>query len=76
MLMRCVCYFIKICEMLFIKVSRQVKLELQHSEHFHVIGPEDGGRKVAPGMSATFTVYFTPQENKVSETEEFDCFIQ
>ncbi|KAM7396206.1 hypothetical protein PAMP_019263 [Pampus punctatissimus] len=51
------------------KVSRQMKLELQDSEYFSVVGPEDAGNKVAPGLSATFTVFFTPQENKVLEIE-------
>ncbi|XP_074533739.1 hydrocephalus-inducing protein homolog [Halichoeres trimaculatus] len=61
------------------KVSRQVKVEQQDSEFFHVVGPEDGGNKVAPGLSATFTVFFTPLENKdyhhsfvcVTERERF-----
>ncbi|KAF7656196.1 hypothetical protein LDENG_00045070 [Lucifuga dentata] len=46
------------------KVLRQVKVELQDSHYFHVVGPEDTGCKVAPGMAATFTIVFTPQENK------------
>ncbi|KAI3371721.1 hypothetical protein L3Q82_024292, partial [Scortum barcoo] len=62
------------------KVSRQVKLEVQDSDYFHVIGPNDASSKVAPGLSATFTVSFTPQENKdyqhtlvcVTERERFE----
>ncbi|XP_045894223.1 hydrocephalus-inducing protein homolog [Micropterus dolomieu] len=62
------------------KVSRQVKLEMQDSEQFHVVGPEEACTKVAPGMSATFAVSFTPQENKdyhhrlvfVTERERFE----
>ncbi|XP_022605572.1 hydrocephalus-inducing protein homolog [Seriola dumerili] len=62
------------------KVSRQVKLELQDSEYFHVVGPKDAGSKIASGMSATFTVFFTPQEDKdyhhrlvcVTERERFE----
>ncbi|XP_034542457.1 hydrocephalus-inducing protein homolog isoform X2 [Notolabrus celidotus] len=62
------------------KVSRHVKVKQQDSEFFHVVGPEDGGSKVAPGLSATFTVFFTPQENKdyhhsfvcVTERERFE----
>uniref|UniRef100_A0A3Q3MLA1 HYDIN axonemal central pair apparatus protein n=1 Tax=Mastacembelus armatus TaxID=205130 RepID=A0A3Q3MLA1_9TELE len=62
------------------KVSRQVKLELRDSEYFHVVGPDEPGSKVAPGMTATFTVLFTPQENKdyhhrlicVTERERFE----
>ncbi|XP_040894088.1 hydrocephalus-inducing protein homolog [Toxotes jaculatrix] len=61
-------------------VSRQVKLELQDSEYFRVVGPKNAGSKVPPGMSATFTVLFTPQENKdyhhrlvcVTERERFE----
>ncbi|XP_026221932.1 hydrocephalus-inducing protein homolog [Anabas testudineus] len=62
------------------KVSRQVRLEQQDSEYFHVVASEDAGRKVAPGLSATFTVFFNPQENKdyhhrlvcVTERERFE----
>uniref|UniRef100_A0A8D3BS88 HYDIN axonemal central pair apparatus protein n=1 Tax=Scophthalmus maximus TaxID=52904 RepID=A0A8D3BS88_SCOMX len=46
------------------KVSRHVKMELKHSEYFHVVGPEDAVSKVAPGLCATFPVVFTPTENK------------
>ncbi|XP_010782068.1 hydrocephalus-inducing protein homolog, partial [Notothenia coriiceps] len=46
------------------KVSRKVKLERQDSDFFHVAGPEDAGSRVAPGLAASFTVSFTPQENK------------
>ncbi|XP_070763174.1 hydrocephalus-inducing protein homolog [Enoplosus armatus] len=66
------------------KVSRQVRLELQDSEYFHVLGPEEAGSKVAPGMSATFVVSFTPQENKdyhhrlvfVTDRERFEVPIR
>ncbi|XP_073328914.1 hydrocephalus-inducing protein homolog [Pagrus major] len=62
------------------KVSRHVKLELQNSEYFQVAGPKEAGSKVGPGMSATFTVSFSPQENKdyqhrlvfVTERERFE----
>uniref|UniRef100_A0A3B5AYV9 HYDIN/VesB/CFA65-like Ig-like domain-containing protein n=1 Tax=Stegastes partitus TaxID=144197 RepID=A0A3B5AYV9_9TELE len=62
------------------KVSRQVMLQQQDSEYFCVIGPDDAGRKVAPGLPATYTVCFTPQENKdydhtlicVTERERFE----
>uniref|UniRef100_G3PQA2 HYDIN/VesB/CFA65-like Ig-like domain-containing protein n=1 Tax=Gasterosteus aculeatus TaxID=69293 RepID=G3PQA2_GASAC len=63
-----------------VKVSRRVIPELQESEYFQVVGPPDAGRRVAPGLSATFTVFFTPQENKdyhhrlvfVTERERFE----
>ncbi|XP_034061831.1 LOW QUALITY PROTEIN: hydrocephalus-inducing protein homolog [Gymnodraco acuticeps] len=62
------------------KVSRKVKLERQDSDFFHVAGPEDAGSRVAPGLAASFTVSFTPQENKdyhhrlvcVTERERFE----
>uniref|UniRef100_A0A3Q1FMQ5 HYDIN/VesB/CFA65-like Ig-like domain-containing protein n=1 Tax=Acanthochromis polyacanthus TaxID=80966 RepID=A0A3Q1FMQ5_9TELE len=62
------------------KVSRQVMLQQQDSEYFCVVGPEDPDRKVAPGLPATYTVSFTPQENKdyehtiicVTERERFE----
>ncbi|XP_075998117.1 hydrocephalus-inducing protein homolog [Genypterus blacodes] len=46
------------------KVSRHVKVEQQDSQYFHVVGPDDTGCRVAPGMTATFTVFFTPLEQK------------
>uniref|UniRef100_A0A3P8U8F5 HYDIN axonemal central pair apparatus protein n=1 Tax=Amphiprion percula TaxID=161767 RepID=A0A3P8U8F5_AMPPE len=66
------------------KVSRQVMLQQQDSEYFCVVGPEDPGRKVAPGLPATYTVSFTPQENKdyehtivcVTERERFEIPIR
>lgn len=57
-----------------LKVSRQVKLELQDSEYFHVVGPKDAGSKVVPGISATFTVSFTPKENKVLRQRWVPCW--
>nr|XP_019962004.1 PREDICTED: hydrocephalus-inducing protein homolog [Paralichthys olivaceus] len=62
------------------KVPRSVRLEPQESECFHVGGSKDTVSKVAPGMSTTFTVFFTPQENKdynhrlvfVTERERFE----
>uniref|UniRef100_A0A3Q2ZZE8 HYDIN axonemal central pair apparatus protein n=1 Tax=Kryptolebias marmoratus TaxID=37003 RepID=A0A3Q2ZZE8_KRYMA len=44
--------------------DKPVRLELQDSEQFYVLGPENGSSKVAPEMAALFTVFFTPQENK------------
>ncbi|XP_077566662.1 hydrocephalus-inducing protein homolog isoform X1 [Stigmatopora nigra] len=61
------------------KVSRHVKLEHQESAYFHVDGPKEAKTKVAAGLSVSFTVCFTPQENKdyhhtlvfVTEREQF-----
>ncbi|XP_042266839.1 hydrocephalus-inducing protein homolog isoform X2 [Thunnus maccoyii] len=66
------------------KVSRHMKLELQDSEYFSVVGAEDAGNKVAPGLTASFTVFFTPHENKdyhhglvcVTERERFEIPIR
>uniref|UniRef100_A0A8C5H9J7 HYDIN/VesB/CFA65-like Ig-like domain-containing protein n=1 Tax=Gouania willdenowi TaxID=441366 RepID=A0A8C5H9J7_GOUWI len=46
------------------KVPRCVKLEPVDSEYFHVKSHESSGKKVASGMTVTFTVLFTPRENK------------
>ncbi|XP_047205151.1 hydrocephalus-inducing protein homolog isoform X6 [Girardinichthys multiradiatus] len=46
------------------KVAHAVKLERDISEQFYVVGPENGSSKVAPGMTLSFTVFFTPQESK------------
>ncbi|XP_013867590.1 hydrocephalus-inducing protein homolog [Austrofundulus limnaeus] len=62
------------------KVLHHVRLELQQSEQFQVLGPEGGSSKVAPGMTAVFTVHFTPQENQdhryrlvcVTQAERFE----
>ena len=54
-----------VCLVLLRLYGEQVKLELQDSDYFHAIGPKDAGSKVAQGMSAEFTVSFTPQESKV-----------
>lgn len=60
----------------FVQVSRQVKLEQQNSVYFSVLPSSDARSNVAPGMSATFTVFFTPHENKVQETFAFDWTLQ
>ncbi|KAM6946364.1 hydrocephalus-inducing protein homolog [Aplochiton taeniatus] len=46
------------------KVPRMVKVVDEQSLYFKVLSPADIGTKVAPGMVSTFTVLFTPQENK------------
>lgn len=66
------------------KVSRQVKLEQQNSVYFSVLPSSDARSNIAPGMSATFTVFFTPHENKdyhhrlvcVTEREKFEIPIR
>uniref|UniRef100_A0A3Q2PEK1 HYDIN axonemal central pair apparatus protein n=1 Tax=Fundulus heteroclitus TaxID=8078 RepID=A0A3Q2PEK1_FUNHE len=46
------------------KVAHAVKLEQDVSEHFYVVGPESGSSKVAPGMTTSFMIFFTPHESK------------
>uniref|UniRef100_A0A3B3Y9W6 HYDIN/VesB/CFA65-like Ig-like domain-containing protein n=1 Tax=Poecilia mexicana TaxID=48701 RepID=A0A3B3Y9W6_9TELE len=46
------------------QVAHPVKLDQDISEQFYVAGPETGRSKIAPGMSASFMVFFTPQESK------------
>ncbi|NXK55437.1 HYDIN protein, partial [Chauna torquata] len=61
------------------KVPRLVKVVLESSPYFKLISPSDVCRKVAPGMSSTFCVLFTPEENKdyfhqltcITEREKF-----
>ncbi|XP_043979545.1 hydrocephalus-inducing protein homolog [Gambusia affinis] len=66
------------------QVAHPVKLEQDISEQFYVAGPETGRSKIAPGMTANFMVFFTPQESKdyshrlicVSPTECFEVPIR
>ncbi|XP_059684686.1 hydrocephalus-inducing protein homolog [Gavia stellata] len=61
------------------KVPRLVKVILESSPYFKLIGPRDVYRKVAPGMRSTFRILFTPEENKdyfhqltcITEREKF-----
>lgn len=48
-----------------LQVPRLVKVIEEDSLYFKVVSPLDASKKVAPGMASTFTVLFTPQENKV-----------
>uniref|UniRef100_A0A672ZM34 HYDIN/VesB/CFA65-like Ig-like domain-containing protein n=1 Tax=Sphaeramia orbicularis TaxID=375764 RepID=A0A672ZM34_9TELE len=62
------------------KVSRAVRLEPDDSQYFHAVCSDDGSQTVAPGLRATFSVVFSPQENKdyhhrlvfVTERERFE----
>ncbi|XP_062860193.1 hydrocephalus-inducing protein homolog [Trichomycterus rosablanca] len=66
------------------KIPRLVKVVEEDSLYFKVVSPTDVGNKVAPGMASTFTVFFTPQENKdyihrlicVTEREKFELPIR
>ncbi|XP_030334371.1 hydrocephalus-inducing protein homolog [Strigops habroptila] len=74
----------KVCEVPLIlrnkdKVPRLVKLVSENSPYFTLISPDSGSHKVAPGMSSTFRILFTPEENKdyfhqlicITEREKF-----
>lgn len=52
----------------FLQIPRLVKVVEDDSLYFKVVSPVDVCNKVAPGMASTFTVLFTPQENKVHLT--------
>ncbi|XP_051727085.1 hydrocephalus-inducing protein homolog [Ctenopharyngodon idella] len=66
------------------KVPRLVKVIEEDSFYFKVVSPLDASKKVAPGMASTFTILFTPQENKdyihslicVTEREKFEVPIR
>nr|XP_023682867.1 hydrocephalus-inducing protein-like isoform X2 [Paramormyrops kingsleyae] len=66
------------------KIPRLVKVVEEESLYFKVISPADMCSKVAPGLASTFTVLFTPQENKdyihrvicVTERERFEVPIR
>ncbi|KAL6479129.1 hypothetical protein MHYP_G00125620 [Metynnis hypsauchen] len=66
------------------KIPRFVKVVEEDSLYFKVVSPVDVYNKVAPGMACTFTVLFTPEENKdyshrlicVTEREKFEVPIR
>ncbi|KAK2848119.1 hypothetical protein Q7C36_009801 [Tachysurus vachellii] len=66
------------------KIPRLVKVVKDDSLYFKVVSPVDLCNKVAPGMAFTFTVQFTPQENKdyshqvifMTEREKFEVPIR
>ncbi|XP_047678536.1 hydrocephalus-inducing protein-like isoform X5 [Tachysurus fulvidraco] len=66
------------------KIPRLVKVVKDDSLYFKVVSPVDVCNKVAPGMAFTFTVQFTPQENKdyshqvilMTEREKFEVPIR
>ncbi|KAM9214465.1 hydrocephalus-inducing protein homolog [Leptosomus discolor] len=61
------------------KVSRLLKVVLESSPYFKLIGANNVYRKVAPGMLSTFHIVFIPDENKdyfhqlicITEREKF-----
>ncbi|NXY09427.1 HYDIN protein, partial [Pteruthius melanotis] len=61
------------------KVPQQVKVTMENSPYFQLVGPNSVHRKVPPGLSTTVRILFTPGQNKdyfhqllcISEREEF-----
>ncbi|XP_068023522.1 hydrocephalus-inducing protein homolog [Melanerpes formicivorus] len=61
------------------RVPQWVKVILETSPYFKLVGPKDVCQKVAPGMASTYCILFTPEENKdychqllcVTQREEF-----
>lgn len=62
--------------MSFLQVPRLVKVVLESSPYFKLISPNDMCCKVAPGMSSTFRILFTPEENKVRPEVPRGCCLQ
>lgn len=62
--------------MSFLQVPRLVKVVLESSPYFKLISPNDMCCKVAPGMSSTFRILFTPEENKVRLEVLTGCCLQ
>ncbi|KAM6223795.1 hydrocephalus-inducing protein homolog [Rhynchocyon petersi] len=60
-------------------IPRMVKIIEESSPYFKIIGPQNIGHKVAPGMTSIFRILFSPEENKdyahlltcVTEREKF-----
>ncbi|XP_054029320.1 hydrocephalus-inducing protein homolog [Dryobates pubescens] len=61
------------------RVPQWVKVIMETSPFFKLVGPKDVCQKVAPGMVSTYSILFTPDENKdychqllcVTQREEF-----
>ncbi|XP_069735049.1 LOW QUALITY PROTEIN: hydrocephalus-inducing protein homolog [Phaenicophaeus curvirostris] len=66
------------------KVPRRVKVVMEKSLYFKLVVPSGVCRKVAPGMTTSFRVLFTPEENKdyfhqltcITERETFNVPIR
>ncbi|XP_027488776.1 hydrocephalus-inducing protein homolog, partial [Corapipo altera] len=66
----------KVCEMPLVlrnrdMVPRLVKVTMESSPYFQLVGPSGAYRKVPPGMCSTLRIVFTPGENK----DYFHCLI-
>ena len=52
--------------MCFPQVPHVVKVTLESSPYFQLVGPNDAFRKVPPGLFTTAHILFRPGQNKVS----------
>jgi hydrocephalus-inducing protein len=55
---------------MYSQVPRLVKVSQIDTPYFKIISPADSHHKVGPGLSITFVLQFTPEENKVNEIKE------
>ncbi|XP_064020122.1 hydrocephalus-inducing protein homolog [Pogoniulus pusillus] len=61
------------------RVPQRLKVTLESSPYFKLVGPKDACQKVVPGMVSSYRILFSPEENKdyyhqlrcVTETAEF-----
>ncbi|XP_064020126.1 hydrocephalus-inducing protein homolog [Pogoniulus pusillus] len=61
------------------RAPQRLKVTLESSPYFKLVGPKDVWQKVAPGMVSTYSILFSPEENKgychqlrcTTEREEF-----
>ncbi|NXX95861.1 HYDIN protein, partial [Centropus bengalensis] len=61
------------------KAPQQVKIIMESSPYFKLVSPSDVCHKVAPGLTSTFRILFTPEESKdyfhqltcITEREKF-----
>lgn len=58
------------------QVPQQVKVTLEDSPYFQLVGPNSVHRKLPPGLSTTVRVLFTPEQNKVSREVPRDWRLQ
>lgn len=60
----------------FPQVPHLVKVTLESSPYFQLVGPNDVYRKVPPGLPLPVRILFTPAENKVSLQDPRDWCLQ
>lgn len=62
--------------MSFPQVPHLLKVTLESSPYFELVGPNSVCRKVPAGLSSTVRVLFTPAENKVGLQVPRDCKVK